>query len=151
MFFFNSAIYNHKWAYLSFKISSLHNRQVCNGLCSAFGLWKKKLWPFFNTIAQFTNARSIHSAFYQWRMIDDNKKRFIPHLAIETELFHSAFVNPCMMLNQRHSQSGVCLTEHLAIECIMGNYCPRWHPCIKGLSLNGGRVDFSKKPPRRFL
>jgi hypothetical protein len=30
-------------------------------------------------------------------MIDDNKKRFIPHLAIETELFHSAFVNPCMM------------------------------------------------------
>jgi hypothetical protein len=30
-------------------------------------------------------------------MIDDNQKRFIPHLAIETELFHSAFVNPCMM------------------------------------------------------
>jgi hypothetical protein len=26
-------------------------------------------------------------------MIDDNQKRFIPHLAIKTELFHSAFVN----------------------------------------------------------
>jgi hypothetical protein len=59
---------------------------------------KRRNWGvFLNTIAQFTNARSIHSAFYQWRMIDDNQKRFIPHLAIETELFHSTFVNPCMM------------------------------------------------------
>jgi hypothetical protein len=47
--------------------------------------------------AQFTNAQTIHSGFYQGVMIDDNKKKFIPHLAIETEPFHSAFVNPCMM------------------------------------------------------
>jgi hypothetical protein len=26
----------------------------------------------------------------------------------------------------------------------MGNYCTRWRPCIKGLSLEGGRADFSK-------
>ncbi len=65
---------------------------------STFGHWKRgKLRRFFNTIAQFTNACSIHSAFYQWRMIDDNQKRLISHLAIETELFHSTFVNPCMM------------------------------------------------------
>ncbi len=43
---------------------------------------------FFNTIAQFTNAPSIHSGFYQWRMIDDNQKMFIPHLAIDNDFFH---------------------------------------------------------------
>ncbi len=32
-----------------------------------------------------------------FRMIDDNQKRFIPHLAIDNDFFHSAFVNPCMM------------------------------------------------------
>ncbi len=31
----------------------------------------------------------------------------------------------------------------------MGNYCTRWHPCFKGLSLDGGQAYFSKKPPRR--
>jgi hypothetical protein len=40
---------------------------------------------FFNTIAQFTKARSIHSAFYQGRMIEDNQKMFIPSLAIEND------------------------------------------------------------------
>ncbi len=48
-------------------------------------LWplkKKKLSRFVNTIGQFTNASSIHSGFYQWRMIDDNQKRFIPHLPL---------------------------------------------------------------------
>ncbi len=59
-------------------------------------------------------------------MIDDNQKRFILHLGIETKLFHSAFVNLCMMLNQRRSQSAVRLTAHLPIECWMGNYCTRW-------------------------
>jgi hypothetical protein len=58
---------------------------------------KEEIEVFFNTIAQFSKARSVQSAFYQWRMIDDNQKRFIPHLAIETELFLSAFVNPCMI------------------------------------------------------
>ncbi len=29
--------------------------------------------------------------------------------------------------------------------CILGNYCTRWHPCVKGLSLDGGRADFSIK------
>ncbi len=66
-------------------------------IASTFGHWKEKiLRHFFNTIAQFTNSRSIHSGFYQWEMIDDNKKKFIPHLAIANDFFHSAFVNPCM-------------------------------------------------------
>ncbi len=79
-------------------------------------------------------------------MIDDNQKRFILPLAIEYDFFQSAFINPCMMKNQGRSQSAVRLTAHLAIECIMGNYCTRWRPCFKGLSLVGGRADFSKNP-----
>jgi hypothetical protein len=81
----------------------------------------EEIEAFFNTIAQFTNARSIHSAFYQWRMIDDNQKRFTPHLGIETKLFHSAFVNPCMMWNQSRSQrcaptAGIVLNGQLLYE-----------------------------------
>jgi hypothetical protein len=33
----------------------------------------------------------------------------------------------------------------------MGNHCTRWRPCVKGLSLDGGQADFSKKPPQCFL
>ncbi len=84
-------------------------------------------------------------------MIDDNKKMFILHLDIENDFFHSAFVYPCMMLNQRRSQSGVRLTAHLPIECLMANYCTRWRHSFKGLSLYGGRVDFSENPPQHFL
>jgi hypothetical protein len=29
---------------------------------------------------------------------------------------------------------------------IMGNYSTRWRHCFRGLSLDGGRADFSKKP-----
>ncbi len=50
---------------------------------------KKKSRRFFDTIAQITNVRSIHSGFYQWRMIDDNQKMFIPHLVIEMIFFIS--------------------------------------------------------------
>jgi hypothetical protein len=39
---------------------------------------------------------------------------FIPQLAIDTEFFHSAFVKPRTMKNQRRSQSSVRLTAHLA-------------------------------------
>jgi hypothetical protein len=58
---------------------------------------KEELRRFVNTIAQFTNARSIYSGFYQWRMIDDNQKKLFLHLAIDNDFFHSAFVNRCMM------------------------------------------------------
>ncbi len=81
MFFFHSAIYNHKMS-----LSKLQKLSISISR------------RFFNTSAQFTNAHSIHSAFYHCIMIDDNQKRFIPHLTIETELFHSAFENPCMMV-----------------------------------------------------
>jgi hypothetical protein len=49
---------------------------------------------FFYTIAHFTDTHSIHSGFYQRRMIDDNQKIVIPLLAIDIDFFHSAFVNP---------------------------------------------------------
>jgi hypothetical protein len=104
-----------------------------------------------HTIAHFTNAQSIHSGSYKWKTMDGNKKKFIPQLAIDTEFFHSAFVNPCMMENQRRSQSGVRLPAHLPIECLMANYCTRWRQSFKGLSLDRGRADFSKRSLRHFL
>jgi hypothetical protein len=58
---------------------------------------KRRNWGVLLTPLRNLQTRSIHSGFYQWRTIDDNQKRFIPHLAIDTELFHSTFVNPCMM------------------------------------------------------
>jgi hypothetical protein len=41
-------------------------------------------------------------------MIDDNQKKFIQHLAIENDFFHSAFVNPCMKKKPK-AQSERCV------------------------------------------
>jgi hypothetical protein len=85
------------------RLSKLQKRippQLTSVLWSLLRLWplkKEKLRHFVNTIAQFTNTRSIQSGFYQLRTIDDNQKRFTPHLAIDNDFFHSAFVNPCIM------------------------------------------------------
>ncbi len=51
------------------------------------------------------------------------------------------------MQNQRRSQSGVRLTAHMPIECLMASYCysTRWRYSFKGLSLDGGRADFFKE------
>ncbi len=51
-----------------------------------------------NNIAQFKNAQSYHRDFYKWKMIDNDQKKFILHLAIATEFFHCAFVNPWMIV-----------------------------------------------------
>jgi hypothetical protein len=47
----------------------------------------KKLRRFGNTIAQFTNAWSIHRGFYKQKKMDDDQKKLIPQLAVETEFF----------------------------------------------------------------
>jgi hypothetical protein len=62
-----------------------------------FAMKKEEIKAFFNTIAHLTNARIIYSDSYQCRMIDDNQKMFILHLAIDIDFFHSMFVNPCIM------------------------------------------------------
>jgi hypothetical protein len=64
--------------------------------CGEYSLrtWIKKLRRFVNTIAHFTNARSIHSGFYKWKTMDDNKKKLIAQMVIDTKFFHRAFVNP---------------------------------------------------------
>jgi hypothetical protein len=82
------------------KLQKLIPPQLTSALWSFLRLWpmkNKEIKEFFNTIEHFTNAHSIHSGFYQRRMIDDNQKIVIPHLAIDIDFFHSAFVNPCMM------------------------------------------------------
>jgi hypothetical protein len=35
------------------------------------------------------------SRFYKKKTMDDNQKKFIPPLAIDTKFFHCVFVNPC--------------------------------------------------------
>jgi hypothetical protein len=50
-----------------YKLQKLIPPQLTSALWSLFRLWpvkKEEIEAFFNTIAQFTNARSIHSAFY---------------------------------------------------------------------------------------
>jgi hypothetical protein len=74
--------------------------------------------------------------------MDDDQKKFILQLAFDTECFHCAFVDSCMMKNQAQS-------ERCVPYC--ANYCMRWHKIFKGLSKDGGRADFSKKPPRLSL
>ena len=66
--------------------------------------------------------------------MDENQKKFIPQLAIDIQFFHSAFVKPYTIENQRHSQSGVRLTAHLVIECLMTNYCIRWRGIFRALT-----------------
>jgi hypothetical protein len=75
--------------------------------------------------------------------MDQNQKKFIPQLAIDTEFFHSAFVKPCSMQNQRRSQR-CALTAHLAIECLIANCWIRWREIFKWLSQDGGRRIFLK-------
>ncbi len=79
--------------------------------------------------------------------MDDIPKKFFPQFAIDTEFFHSAFVNPCTMWNQRRSQSGVRLTVRLA----NGQLLYRWRRIFKGLSQDGLRADFSRNPPLKFF
>ncbi len=56
---------------------------------------------FYNTIAHWSKFLSIYkgaehsSLFYKWKTMDDNQKKFIPPLAIDTKFFHCLFVNPC--------------------------------------------------------
>jgi hypothetical protein len=53
--------------------------------------------------------------------MDDNQKKIILQLAIDTKFFHSAFVK-----NHRRSRRGVRFTAHLDIESLMANYCTVW-------------------------
>jgi hypothetical protein len=77
--------------------------------------------------------------------MDNDQKKFILQLANDIKFF-CAFVNPCMMQNQRRSQSSVHLTPNLPIKCLIANYYMRWRKIFKGLSQDGELADFSKKP-----
>jgi hypothetical protein len=120
---------------------------------SAFGNWKRNnLRQFVNTTAQVTNVRSINSGFYKWKTIDDNQKS-----SFRNGLLISNFFIAHLWILVRYKTKGAvgvvstyCAFAHLAIECLMANYCTRWRRIFKGLSHDGGRVEFSKKPPGHF-
>jgi hypothetical protein len=46
---------------------------------------------------QFTKVRNIHCGFNKWNAMDDDQKKFISQLAIDTQYFQPAFANPCTM------------------------------------------------------
>jgi len=83
-----------------FRLCQLKNRELvacCSILqrrskhCCAMASAGKTVSP------QFTNAQTIYRGFCQWGMMHDNQKMFIPHLAIVSDFFRSAFVNPSIM------------------------------------------------------
>jgi hypothetical protein len=41
--------------------------------------------------------RAFIAALTSEKSMDDNQKKFIPQLPVDTKFFHSAFLNPCMM------------------------------------------------------
>jgi hypothetical protein len=47
--------------------------------------------------AQFTKRRAFIEAFYKVKTMDDNQKKFIKQLEIDTKFFRCAFANPCTM------------------------------------------------------
>jgi hypothetical protein len=61
--------------------------------------------------------------------MDDNKKKYFPQLAIDTEFFHSAFA---LYDLTPKSQSERCAPY--CIECLMAKYCMRWRGIFEGLS-----------------
>jgi hypothetical protein len=80
---------------------------VANGLGSAIGNLKIMKWKrFFNTSTQFTNARIIHCGFDKCKTLDDDQKKVIPQLAIDTEVFHRVFANP--VKPKAHSEQSYC-------------------------------------------
>ncbi len=92
------SFYSRKCAYLSFENST--PLQLTSAQLSWFRHWQfenNKIEAFFNTITQFTNARIIHCGFYKWKTLDDEQKNVIPQLAIDTEVFHRVFANPCTL------------------------------------------------------
>jgi hypothetical protein len=83
-------------------------------------------------------------------MKHDNPKKLIPQLANNSKFFHRAFANPCINVKPKAP------SEQCAPYCTIGslvptvhvvanyNYRMRWRCNFKGISLFGGRADFSK-------
>jgi hypothetical protein len=97
MFFFHSAIYNHEMS-LS-ELQTLYPSAIdkCAMVFVPPLAFEKirNIGVFLKPVRNLQTRASFIAPFTSVEY--DNQKRFIPHLAIETELFHSAFVNPCMM------------------------------------------------------
>ncbi len=87
MFFLRSAIYNRKWAYLSFKNST--PPQLTSVQWSLFRLWqlqKEEIEGVLLTPLRILQMWGTYIAAFtsEKRWMDDNQKKFIPQLAIDT-------------------------------------------------------------------
>jgi hypothetical protein len=77
--------------------------------------------------------------------MDDNQKKFIPQLAIDTEFFIVHFLSILVRCKTKAQSEQCSPTAHLAIKWLMANYCMRWRGVFIGLSQDGGRAGFSLK------
>jgi hypothetical protein len=76
-----------------------NNLDSCGDIHCALGQLKKEEIEgvFLTPLRILQMRRAFIAAFTSEKTMDDNQKKFIPQLAINTDFFHSAFVNPCMM------------------------------------------------------
>ena len=114
MFFFHSAIYNHKMS-LS-KLQKLYpsaidkcavvfvpplaceKRRNIGALGPPLAIENRRNWGVFLTPVRNLQTRAAFIApFTIVEIIDDNQKKFIPQLAIDIEYFQRVFANPCTM------------------------------------------------------
>jgi hypothetical protein len=108
-----------------------------------FVLWQFKNWKKLGVLS--TQLRNLQIAAFTSK--DDGwwLKNFILQLAIDTKIF-SLHTRQSLydVQNHRRSRSGVRLTTHLTIKCLIVNYCMRWRGIFKGFSLERGRQIFPK-------
>jgi hypothetical protein len=83
---------------LFFNLQLYNNLNSCGDIHCALGqLKKEEIEGVLLTPLRILQMRRAFIAALKVKTMDDNQKKFIPQLAIDTKFFHSAFVNPCMM------------------------------------------------------
>ncbi len=129
------------------KLQKFIPSQICkSAVVLVLHLENKEMEAFFRTIAPWPIPRRQSLSNCNYNGADHSPRLFQvknDQLAIDFELFHRAFANPCT--NQRRSQRGVRLNAQLIVRCLIAIYCVRWHCTgnFKGLSQNGRQADFS--------
>jgi hypothetical protein len=86
------------------------------------------------------------SRLLQLKNNDDGQKKV--YSAINWPVIPNFFIAHSSILVGLQWELGAPYPVHLAIKCLMANYCMRWRGIFKGHSREGALPDFSKKPPR---
>ncbi len=124
-----------------------------------YSIEKLRTWGVFNTIAQWSMTvrqflRNLQTrgafipAFTSEKRLMTIKKSLFRHWPLIMNFF-VAYFSILVRCKTKGAAGAVCAL--LRILPLMANYCIRWRGIFKGLSHDGGRADFSKKPTGLFL